>query len=120
MRTEHSADSGSVVMVAAVLVAVVAGIMWFTAQIGVVLLEQIRASTAADALVLAAVVWQGADLTDLAHEHGAEIIKLQLFPALDPMVDLEVEAAAVTVRYRRAVATARAMAHEHALPTIGP
>jgi hypothetical protein len=118
MRTDPTADSGAVVLVAAALAAVATGIIWITAQIGVVLVDQSRASTAADAVALAAVVWQGADLTGLAQEHGAEIIELQLIPPADPMVDLEVLTAAVTVRYRGAIATARATARELAQPTM--
>jgi hypothetical protein len=128
MRTEPapntsdslSSESGTVVLVAAVLAAVTTVVMWAVAQMGLVLIDQTRAVTAADAMALAAVVWQGADLTELARENGVEIVAVQLIAPTDPMVDLEVLSASVSVRYRTSVATARAMARELPLSTLVP
>jgi hypothetical protein len=128
MRTEPapltsdslSSESGTVVLVAAALAAVTTVVMWAVAQMGLVLIDQTRAVTAADAMALAAVVWQGADLTELARENGVEIVAVQLIAPTDPMVDLEVLSASVSVRYRTSVATARAMARELPLSTLVP
>jgi hypothetical protein len=128
MRTEPapntsdslSRESGTVVLVAAALAAVTAVIMWAVAHMGLVLIDQTRAVTAADAMALAAVVWQGADLTELARENGVEIVAVELIAPSDPMVDLEVLSASVSVRYRASVATARAMARELPLSTLVP
>ena len=128
MRTEPapltsdslSSESGTVVLVAAALAAVTAVVMWAVAQLGLVLIDQTRAVTAADAMALAAVVWQGADLTELARENGVEIVAVELIAPTDPMVDLEVLSASVSVRYRASVATARAMARELPLSTLVP
>lgn len=113
-------DSGAVVVIAAALAAVATVVIWVIAQIGVVMIDHSRATTAADALALAAVVWQGADLSDLATEHGAELLEVHLIAPSDPMVDLEVLTASVVVRYRGVVATARAAARELPLPTMAP
>jgi hypothetical protein len=128
MRTEPapntsdslSSESGTVVLVAAALAAVTTVVMWAVAQMGLVLIDQTRAVTAADAMALAAVVWQGADLTELARENGVEIVAVELIAPTDPMVDLEVLSASVSVRYRTSVATARAMARELPLSTLVP
>jgi Zn-dependent alcohol dehydrogenase len=115
-----SAESGSVVLIAAALSAFATLVIWVIAQIGVTLINHARATTAADALALAAVVWQGADLSDLAAEHAVDLMEVQVFAPTDPMVDLTVLSASVTVRYRETVATARAMARELPLSTLEP
>jgi len=115
-----SAESGSVVLIAAALSAFATLVIWVIAQIGVTLIDHARATTAADALALAAVVWQGADLSDLAAEHAVDLMEVQVFAPTDPMVDLTVLSASVTVRYRETVATARAMARELPLSTLEP
>jgi hypothetical protein len=124
MRTElsaqPSAESGAVVLVAAGLAAVATMVLWMVAQTGVVLLDRSRATTAADALALAAVVWQGADLTELAALHQVQLLEVKLWPPEDPGVDLEVYSASVTVRYKAVVTGARAMARDLPLPTMLP
>ena len=115
-----SAESGSAVLIAAALAAFAALVIWVIAQIGVVLIDHSRARTAADALALAAVVWQGADLSDLAAEHAVELIEVHVFAPTDPMVDLTVLSASVTVRYRETSATSRATARELPLSTLVP
>jgi len=115
-----SAESGSVVLIAAALSAFATLVIWVIAQIGVTLIDHARATTAADALALAVVVWQGADLSDLAAQHAVDLMQVQVFAPTDPMVDLTVLSASVTVRYRETVATARAMARELPLSTLEP
>jgi hypothetical protein len=107
-------------LAAATLAAVCALVIWMIAQTGAVLLDRSRASTAADALALAAVVWQGADLRDLAAAHQVELIDVTVWPPEDLSLDLEVYRSKVTVRYREVVATARAMARDLPLPTMVP
>lgn len=115
-----SRESGAVVLIAAALAAIATVVIWAIAQIGVVVINHSRAATAADALALAAVVWQGADLTGLAAEHQAELLEVHLIAPVDPMVDLDVLTASVVVSYRGAVAIARATARELPLPTLAP
>jgi uncharacterized membrane protein (Fun14 family) len=63
-----------VVLVAAALAGFATIVIWAIAQIGVVLIDHSRAATAADSLALAAVVWQGTDLSVLAAEHAVELL----------------------------------------------
>jgi hypothetical protein len=122
MRTDAvtESDSGAAVLAAAALAAVFTLVIWMVAQTGVVLLDRSRATTAADALALAAVVWQGADLSELAATHRVEVLEVTLWPPEDLSFDLEVFSAAVTVRYKAVVTTARAMARDLPLPTMAP
>jgi hypothetical protein len=122
MRTDPRSDSesGTVVLVGAALAAVFSLVIWMVAQTGAVLLDRSRATTAADALALAAVVWQGADLSELAATHQVELLEITLWPPEDPNIDLDVYSAAVTVRYKATVTTARAMALDLPLPTMVP
>jgi hypothetical protein len=122
MRTDSSAESesGTAVLLAAALAAVVTVVIWMVAQTGAVLLDRLRATTAADALALAAVVWQGADLSELATVHRVELLEVTLWPPEDMSLDLEVFSASVTVRYKDVVTTARAMARDLPLPTMVP
>jgi hypothetical protein len=122
MRTDPRSDSesGTVVLVAAALAVVFSLVIWMVAHTGAVLLDRSRATTAADALALAAVVWQGADLSALAVTHQVELLEITLWPPEDPSSDLDVYSAAVTVRYKAVVTTARAMALDLPLPTMVP
>lgn len=113
-------DRGAAAVLAAAGAAVATAVIWAVAQFGVGLIAESRADRAADALALAAVVWQGADLGGLAARNGVELLEVNLEGSSDPFVDLEVVTAEVVVRYRGAVASARAMARDVPLPTLVP